>query len=80
MSWPLYQHVALKQDLPEHGLKKGDVATLVDTWLPLSNALNSLNRTMGQPDVYPFILSPAVIKKLGAIHDLIHGEGIAVTP
>jgi hypothetical protein len=30
MSWPLYQHVALKQDLPEHGLKKGDVATLVD--------------------------------------------------
>jgi hypothetical protein len=30
MSWPLYQRVALKQDLPEHGLKSGDVATLVD--------------------------------------------------
>jgi hypothetical protein len=54
-----------------------DVTTLVDTWIPLSNALNSLNRTMGQPDVYPFILSPAVIKKLGAIHDLIHGDGLA---
>ena len=54
-----------------------DVTTLVDTWIPLSNALNSLNRTMGQPDVYPFILSPAVIKKLGAIHDLIRGDGIA---
>jgi hypothetical protein len=29
---------------------------------------------MGQPDVYPFILSPAVVRKLGAIHNLIHGE------
>lgn len=53
-----------------------DIATLVDTWLPLSNALNSLNRTMGQPDVYPFILSRAVVKKLGAIHDLVHGNRI----
>jgi hypothetical protein len=30
MSWPLYERVALKRDFPEHGLKKGDVATLVD--------------------------------------------------
>ena len=30
MSWPLYQRIALKRDLPEQGLKKGDVATLVD--------------------------------------------------
>ena len=53
------------------------MATLVETWLPLSNALNALNRTMGQPDVYPFILSPAVIKKLGAIHDFVHGDPIS---
>jgi hypothetical protein len=54
-----------------------DIATLVDTWLPLSNALNSLSRTMGQSDIYPFILSPAIIKKLGTIHDLIHGDPLA---
>jgi len=30
MSWSLYQRVALRRDLPEHGLRKGDVATLVD--------------------------------------------------
>jgi hypothetical protein len=53
-----------------------DVDTLVETWIPLSNALNELNRTMGQPDLYPFILSRSVIKKLGAIHDLIRGEGL----
>lgn len=30
MSLTLYQRVALKTDLPAHGLRKGDVATLVD--------------------------------------------------
>lgn len=30
MSLPLYQRVALKRDLPEHNLRRGDVATLVD--------------------------------------------------
>jgi hypothetical protein len=30
MSGHLYERVALKRDLPEHGLKRGDVATLVD--------------------------------------------------
>lgn len=30
MSLPLYERVALKRDIPEHGLKGGDVATLVD--------------------------------------------------
>ena len=51
-----------------------DPSPLIETWIPLSNALNSLNRTMGQPDLYPFILSPAVVEKLSAIHDLIHGN------
>jgi hypothetical protein len=49
----------------------GDVAPLIDTWIPLSNALNALNRALGQPDIYPFILSPPVIEKLGFVHDLI---------
>ena len=30
MNFELYQSVALCRDLPEHNLKKGDVATLVD--------------------------------------------------
>jgi hypothetical protein len=40
----------------------------------LSVALNSLNRALGQPDVYPFVLSPAVIQKLSFIHEIIHGS------
>ena len=30
MNLPLYQRVALKRDLPEHNLKRGDVAVLLD--------------------------------------------------
>jgi hypothetical protein len=51
--------------------RAADIQTLVDTWLPLTYAVNSLNRAMGQPDLYPFILPPAVIRKLGFIHSLV---------
>ena len=27
---------------------------------------------MGQSDLYPFVLSPSVVAKLGFIHDLVH--------
>ena len=52
--------------------RAGDVQQLLDVWLPLTFALNSLNRCMGQPDIYPFVLSPAVVEKLGFIHHLVH--------
>jgi hypothetical protein len=44
----------------------------VAAWLPLTFAVNSLNRSMGQPDLYPFVLSPTVIGKLGFIHTRIY--------
>ena len=28
---------------------------------------------MGMGDLYPFVLTPAIIEKLGFIHDLVHG-------
>jgi hypothetical protein len=51
-----------------------NIFQLIDTWLLVSIALNSLNRTMGQPDVYLFVHSPPVIGKLGFTHNLVHGE------
>ena len=45
---------------------------IVEDWLPLTFALNSINRCMGQSDLYPFVLSPPVIAKLSFIHDLVH--------
>ena len=43
---------------------------LIDAWLPLSLALNSLKRAMGLPDLYPFVLSPPSI--MGFVHELVH--------
>lgn len=48
-----------------------DLATLLEEWMKLSVALNSLNRSMGAPDAYPFAISPRVAEKLGFIHRLL---------
>ncbi len=52
---------------------------LIDAWLPLTFAVNSLNRSMGHGDLYPFVLSPGVIQKMQFIHDLVH-EGAMTKP
>jgi hypothetical protein len=45
--------------------------SLIEPWLPLTFALNSLNRSMGHEHVYPFVLSPAVIDKLDFVHRVV---------
>jgi hypothetical protein len=44
---------------------------VIEQWLPLTYALNSLNRSMGQPDLYPFVLAPAVLSKIDFVHRAI---------
>ncbi len=46
--------------------------TLAD-WLPLTYALNALNRSMGSADLYPFLLPPPVVKKLVLVDELVAG-------
>jgi Putative zinc-binding metallo-peptidase len=54
------------------GLSRGpdnrSIEALIETWLPLSYGLNQVNRSMGHADLYPFVLAPKVITKLGYIH------------
>ncbi len=50
-----------------------DVGNLLNEWLPVTFAVNSLNRSMGQPDLYPFVLSAPAIEKLGFVHRLVRG-------
>lgn len=40
-------------------------------WTPLTVAMNAMNRCMGTPDIYPFVLSGKVAEKLGFIHRII---------
>ncbi len=49
-----------------------EMQSLVDVWLPLTYAMNAMNRSMGLSDIYPFVLSPQVIEKLGFMHKLVH--------
>jgi len=47
-----------------------DFNAILQMWLPLTFAVNSLNRSMGHTDFYPFIISPVVAEKLAFIHRL----------
>ena len=51
-----------------------DFQRVVEAWLPLTYAVNSLNRSMGQPPLYPFKLTPAVIAKLAFVHERIYAS------
>lgn len=44
---------------------------IIDFCIPLSFAVNSLNRSMGLPDVYPFVVTSAVIEKMRFIHEIL---------
>jgi len=50
-----------------------DFDQILKAWFPLTFAVNSLNRSMGLPDLYPFVLAPPAIRKLEFIHVLVHG-------
>ena len=44
---------------------------LIGDWLPLTYALNAVNRSMGRGDLYPFTLAPTVIEKLSRVHERV---------
>jgi hypothetical protein len=48
-------------------------AEIIGTWFPLTYALNAVNRSMGKDDLYPFILSPTVLRKLEFVHRAVTG-------
>jgi hypothetical protein len=50
-----------------------EFSQIISMWLPICFAMNSLNRSMGQKDPYPFIIPPKVIEKLSYIHSLCFG-------
>lgn len=43
--------------------------SIIKLWMPLTIVMNSLNRSMGLPDAYPFVISTPVLEKLQFIHE-----------
>jgi hypothetical protein len=52
---------------------------LIESWFPLTYVLNNLNRALGLPDGYPFVLSAPAIEKMRFVHDTV-GAAAASRP
>ncbi|MEO6625244.1 MAG: putative zinc-binding metallopeptidase, partial [Burkholderiaceae bacterium] len=46
-------------------------ASLIEQWLPISQFTNSMNRSLGLHDSYPFVVRAPVVTKLEFIHRVI---------
>ena len=44
---------------------------LIQSWLPLTYALNAVERSMGKDDLYPFVLAPDVLDKLAFVFKVV---------
>jgi len=51
--------------------RQNDFTALADAWPPLTVAINEINRSLGQRDFYPFVLTAEILAKLAFVHALI---------
>jgi len=49
----------------------GEIDAILRRWLALTEVVNGINRCMGVPDLYPFVIAPAVAQKLDFVHRLL---------
>ena len=68
---PRKEGKVLKTDVSFDPYTVTDFNTIINICVPLSFAVNSINRAMGVPDVYPFVITARVVDKLKFIHQLL---------
>ncbi len=61
---------AMKPDITLDGERPTSFDQIIERWFPLTYVLNNLNRGMGLPDAYPFVLSTPAIEKLRFVHEV----------
>lgn len=52
--------------------RAGEFLQLINGWMELTGVLNELSRSMGVADFYPFVLSAPAVRKLHAVHRVVH--------
>ncbi|SNR44632.1 zinc-binding metallopeptidase family protein [Hymenobacter mucosus] len=67
--------LGLQAAITEEPYEISDFNRIMQLWLPLTFTMNSLNRSMGQPDPYPFIIMPEVVDKMAFIHKVCQQAG-----
>lgn len=50
---------------------------LVDEWLPLSRFLNSMGRSLGQGDAWPFVVADPVLDRLAFVHQTVREAALS---
>ena len=76
---PLEVHEAVPLDAGTiRAPRLGSLDEALEQWLPLTYALNALNRSMGSPDLYPFVLAPAVMEKLAFVDRAVLASSLHV--
>ena len=84
-SWAHYLHItdsletAISYGIAVEGAQMTAMADqsfddMIKAWIPLTVSVNALNRAMGQPDLYPFVLTQTVIGKLRFINELVRAR------
>ncbi|WP_084544636.1 zinc-binding metallopeptidase family protein [Derxia gummosa] len=53
---------------------------LVERWLPVSQFINAMTRSLGLHDGYPFQMPPAVVAKLEFIHKVVRAAALGEVP
>ena len=51
------------------------LAKMLRDWVWLTLATNSINRSMGMRDVYPFVLNASIVEKLQLVHSIVAEAG-----
>lgn len=67
----LTNNTMLNQEAVFDPYEQKDFNKIFELFIPMTFAIDSFNRGMGLPDVYPFVVAPPVKEKLTFIHDLI---------
>lgn len=52
-----------------------EMPEILSRWHGFSLALNSVNRSMGKDDLYPFVITPVIAEKLAWVHELVRRAG-----
>ena len=60
--------------VPTPNVGRESFDAVISDWLPLTYALNAVNRSMGRDDLYPFTLASTVIDKLAFVHNRVRAQ------
>lgn len=59
---------AVQSARPTRNAGERSTGEIVAEWLALTSALNAMSRSLGNDDLYPFVLAPEVVDKLDMVH------------